>query len=469
MPSIPQLTPATEADEFIPPSDQPKLSEGFELIDFEEAELPTRRPLITTQEEEEEPARPITQDVVDLLDILDETVISRFKQSQPYLQLEDRADRAEQERDKAQEQILELQNTMGNIEKDLLELGQEETEMREADKAVIEEELRLKVREAEDAETQNERKLALKEAEILENKLQGAIQSKELRNELEKLKQETKKQLELKERQIEELVETQQNMLLRGRDEDIPKVKSDADAKIDRQKLIDLGLKKIPKDKNLLAKYMKEINEIENETPEKLKDIIRTANSMKSSTSIGTYLENIQKIRKENKPLQTTFGPQFTETEEEKKERERKEKEQQTREEEMLKPFDDAIDEIDIKIKQEQDKLNEIKDDINEIDFELKDFIKRLEQYDNIFEKAGIKNENDIEEQGEPERQLLKNIFKESIILKEEVNKIQKMRNRALKDFKDGEDTIKSLQKERKEQEERRKRRETTLNLKKNM
>ena len=165
MPSIPQLTPSTEADEFIPPSDEPKLSEGFELVEFQEPELPTRRPLIPTQEEEQQPARNITQDVVDLLDILDDTVISRFKQSQPYLQLEDRADKAEQERDEAQKQILELQDTMGNIEKDLLALGQEDIELREADKAVIEEELRLKVIEAEEAQTQNEKKIALQEAE----------------------------------------------------------------------------------------------------------------------------------------------------------------------------------------------------------------------------------------------------------------------------------------------------------------
>ena len=362
MPSIPQLTQGTEADEFIPPSDQPKLSEGFELVEFEEPELPTRRPLIPTQEEEQQPTRPITQDVVDLLDILDDTVISRFKQSQPYLQLEDRADRAEQERDEAQKQILELQDTMGNIEKDLLELGQEETEMREADKAVIEEELRLKVIEAEEAQTQNEKKLALQEAEILENKLQGAIQSKELRNELEKLKEETKKELELKEQQIQELVETQQNILLRGRGEDIPKLKSDADAEIDRQKLRDLGLKKIPKDKNLLGEYMKEINKIENETPEKLDAIIRTANSMKSSTTFRPYLENIQKIRKGDIPLQTTFPAEFTETKEQKKERERKEKEAEAKSEELIEVLiesENKVKEKTKKVEQQEKKVDE--------------------------------------------------------------------------------------------------------------
>lgn len=397
MPSIPQLTPATEADEFIPPDSEPKLSEGFELVEFEEPELPTRRPLIPIQQEEEEPARPITQDIVDLLDILDDTVISRFKQSQPYLQLEDRADRAEEERDKAQEQILELQNTMGDIEQNLLALGQEDIEMREADKAVIEEELRLKVQEAEEAETQNERKLALKEAEILENKLEGTIQSKQLRDELEKLKQETKKQLEEKEQQIAELVETQQNMLLRGAETDIPVLQSKADIQNSEEYLYlkrvgveDKFIPKRPKDfKNLLNK----IKKLEEEEPNKLSGVIGTANNnAKNMTDFVNRIESRQIMRTKRFDEIPEFREQIEE-----QERIRKEKEAEARNEELtgiLIKFEDDIEKQTKKVEQTEEEVKEAESEINEIMEELQGLNNTLRLQ---FESVGLNSLEDIE------------------------------------------------------------------------
>ena len=397
MPSIPQLTPATEADEFIPPDSEPKLSEGFELVEFEEPELPTRRPLIPIQQEEEEPARPITQDIVDLLDILDDTVISRFKQSQPYLQLEDRADRAEEERDKAQEQILELQNTMGDIEQNLLALGQEDIEMREADKAVIEEELRLKVQEAEEAETQNERKLALKEAEILENKLEGTIQSKQLRDELEKLKQETKKQLEEKEQQIAELVETQQNMLLRGAETDIPVLQSKADIQNSEEYLYlkrvgveDKFIPKRPKDfKNLLNK----IKKLEEEEPNKLSGVIGTANN--NAKNMSDFVNRIES-RKIMRTKRFDEIPEFREQIEE-QERIRKEKEAEARNEELtgiLIKFEDDIEKQTKKVEQTEEEVKEAESEINEIMEELQGLNNTLRLQ---FESVGLNSLEDIE------------------------------------------------------------------------
>ena len=397
MPSIPQLTPATEADEFIPPDSEPKLSEGFELVEFEEPELPTRRPLIPIQQEEEEPARPITQDIVDLLDILDDTVISRFKQSQPYLQLEDRADRAEEERDKAQEQILELQNTMGDIEQNLLALGQEDIEMREADKAVIEEELRLKVQEAEEAETQNERKLALKEAEILENKLEGTIQSKQLRDELEKLKQETKKQLEEKEQQIAELVETQQNMLLRGAETDIPVLQSKADIQNSEEYLYlkrvgveDKFIPKRPKDfKNLLNK----IKKLEEEEPNKLSGVIGTANNnAKNMTDFVNRIESRQIMRTKRFDEIPEFREQIEE-----QERIRKEKEAEARNEELtgiLIKFEDDIEKQTKKVEQTEEEVKEAETEINEKMEELQGLNNTLRLQ---FESVGLNSLEDIE------------------------------------------------------------------------
>jgi hypothetical protein len=441
MPSIPQLTQGTEADEFIPPSEQPKLSEGFELVEFEEPELPTRRPLLPKQEEEEEPSRPITQDIVDLLDILDDTVISRFKQSQPYLQLEDRADRAEEERDKAQQQILELQNTMGDIEQNLLELGQEDIQMREADKAVIEEELRLKVQEAEDAKSQNERNLALKEAEILENKLQGAIQSKELRDELEKLKEQTKKELELKEQQIEELVETQQNMLLRGRDkdEDIPILQSKADIQNsdDYLYLKRLGVndKFIPKRPKDFKKLLNEIKKLEDEEPNKLSGVIGTANSnAKNMTDFVNRIESRKIIRTkrfdeiegfrivspeeqirqemEAEAREEELKEVEEQTKKELEEKIRKEKEAEEREEELtaiLIKFEDDIEKQTRKVEKKEKEVNEVQTEINEISEELQGLNDTLRLQ---FESVGLNSLDDIEKiEDENDREEIKKSY----------------------------------------------------------
>ena len=468
MPSIQQLIPSTGETQFIPaetqppplPLSEPRLSEGFELVEFEEPNQPDRPLLLQRQEQQQEPARNTTQDIVDLLDILDDTVINRFKQSEPYLQLEDRANTAERERDEARIGIEDLKNTMEIIENNLLELGEEQNEMREADKAVIEEELKLKVKQAEDAQTENDRKLALKEAEILENKLQGAIESKELRDELEKLKKATEKELESKEQQIQQLEETQQNMLLSGtRGEGIPQLQSKADIPFsgEYQYLRDLNIpdKFIPKRPQQFKKLYNEILQLQNDEPETFRDIIETANNSNAST-MGDYFGKLQS-RKIVKQKKFTEIPEFNITEEERIQLEKKKLQEKIKEEEerearnekvmgYLIETEGKIEEQTKKIKNSEDKFNQkaqelknIRDDITEIDNELRDFIARLEQYDNIFETAGIKTETDIEQQGEPERQQLRQIFNESIELKKIVNEIQQMRKEFLPKFKEAE------------------------------
>ena len=450
---IPQLI-QTEESEFIPQT-TPKLSEGFELVEFEEPELPTRPPLILSQEQEEERARPISEDIVDLLDILDDTVINKFKQTRIFTDLEDLNQQQEEIIDAKQIQLQEQQNLIDNLEENLFELSEQDRDVREQDKLLLEEELRLRLQELEQAKDEKEKLEIIKEAEILEIKLKGADNTKQLKDAINKIKEEKLKT----EKELESLELLNQEMRER-KEQDIDRIDrntTDAEKKLlERDNnyyvshLQDLGIPDnlIPRRDNALTSLYEMIQGIDLETRQS-----RINNILQEYGPNMTQKKFMEELVKERESIVDVFKRK---EEEELLKKIEEEKQDENINEEMQSILIAYEKDIENKTKEKQNKQDEIQSDEDIIASLVEETKEVQEEIENLInsisselENKGILSVDDIDKiENESEREEMKENYEfiEHYInelttqielskddIKQKIKKVEKKKNQLMK------------------------------------
>jgi len=144
-------------------------------------------PLSATEEFEYQPADESLEDkMINLLDIFDDEVLSKFKQADPKLQTLEKLNEEQQEiidsKEKQLEQLIELQDNLNEA----LNLDRQSIDR-------LEDELMEKIKEVNELQDQNLKLEKMKEAEILSIQLDGANNIAELNEQLEQVKEEKEK------------------------------------------------------------------------------------------------------------------------------------------------------------------------------------------------------------------------------------------------------------------------------------